>query len=112
MFATAALRWFFHCLNAKCFGKGYRRKKYELGLYLTFEGLDSNETLHSHGAIRLPKALSHEKFHDALVHARRNTSQLGREFVLKPYRDAGWIEYTLKTGSDSFQPEFLRPGTQ
>lgn len=109
--AAAALRWFFHCLNTKCFGKGYKRKKYELGLYATFEGLDINEALHCHGAIRLPKKLSHGKFLNAFGQARRSTCQLGRKFDLKPYRDTGWIKYTLKTGPDSFQPEFLRRGT-
>ena len=109
--AAAALRWFFHCLNTKCFGKGYRRKKYELGLYATLEGLDINEALHCHGAIRLPKKLSHRKFLNAFGQARRSTCQLGRKFDLKPYRDTGWIKYTLKTGPDSFQPEFLRRGT-
>lgn len=111
MAAITALRWFLHRLNTKCFGKGYRSGKYELGLYATFEGLDVNEALHCHGAIRLPKKLSHEKFLNAFADARRATRLLGRKFKLEAYRDTGWIEYTLKTGPDSFQPEFLRRGT-
>lgn len=109
--ATGALRWFLHCLNTRCFGKGYRRGNHELGLFATFEGLEANEPLHCHGAIRLPEKLSHEKFVSAFKFALRKTNQLGRMYNLKQYRDKGWITYTLKTGPDSFQPEFLRPGT-
>jgi len=111
MAATGTLRWFLHCLNTNCFGKGYRRGNHELGMFATFEGLETSEPLHCHGAIRLPEKLSHQKFVAAFESALRSTNQFGREYDLKQYRDKGWIAYTLKTGPDSFQPEFLRPGT-
>jgi hypothetical protein len=110
MDATQSLRWFLRLLNDRCFGHSYRRKNIEVGFYATFEGLEIHEELHCHGAIRLPKKLSNKKFFSAFDYARCNTKRLGSHFDLKPYKDEGWIRYSLKTGIDSFQPEFLRRG--
>jgi hypothetical protein len=109
--SVQAMSLFLHLLNSKCLGHGHRRKGFELGFYACLEGLSAYEQQHWHGAIRLPRWLSHEKFLKSFEFARRRVKRLGNEFDLKPFRDEGWIEYSLKTGIDSFHPEFLRRGS-
>jgi hypothetical protein len=109
--AKKAMSWFLNVLNTKCFGHGYRRKNIELGFFATLEGLGDYEQLHWHGAIRLPRRLTTEKFFRAFEAARQKTKRFGRQFELVPYYGKDWFEYTIKTGADSVHPEFLRPGT-
>jgi hypothetical protein len=106
-----AMSWFINVLNTKCFGQGYRRKKIELGFFATLEGLGVCDQPHWHGAIRLPKRLSNEKFLSAFEFARKKTKSFGRQFDLTPYYDSGWFEYTIKTGVESVHHEFLISGT-
>jgi hypothetical protein len=106
-----AMSWFINVLNTKCFGQGYRRKKIELGFFATLEGLGVCDQPHWHGAIRLPKRLSNEKFLLAFEFARKKTKRFGRQFDLTPYYESGWFEYTIKTGTESVHTEFLISGT-
>ena len=108
--ARQAILHFLRLLNDKCFGQGHRRRGLEVGFYVAFEGLGVHEELHCHAAIRLPLKLSRQKFLRALNFALRHTKRLGPQHDLQPYYH-GWIGYTMKTGSDSFQPELLRRGT-
>ena len=109
--AINALSWFVNVLNSKCFGHGYRRKGIELGFCASVEGLGAGEQPHWHGVIRLPAKLSKEKFLNAFVHAKIKTKRLGSQFDLQLYYERNWFEYTMKTGIDSVQPDFLRVGT-
>ena len=110
--AEQAFSWFLHFLNTRCFGHGHRRKGLELGVFATLEGLGLNEQPHWHVAIRLPSFLNHARFLFAFEKALHRTRRLGYEFDIQPYYDWNWIEYCLKTGMDSFQPQFLRAGTR
>lgn len=110
MDAERALSWFLHLLNTRCFGHGHRRKNIELGVFAALEGLGHNEQPHWHLAFRLPGFLTHKRFIAAFDLARKRTRRLGYEYDLQPFHD-GWIEYCLKTGVESFQPQFLRAGT-
>ena len=112
MDAMNALSWFLNVLNSKCFGHGYRRQGIELGLYASLEGIGSFEQPHWHGVIRLPTQLSKERFLSSFDHARRKTKRFGNQFDLQPYYGKDWYQYTLKTGTDSVQPEFLRAGSR
>jgi hypothetical protein len=112
MDAVNAFSWFLNVLNSKCFGHGYRRQGIELGLYASLEGIGSFEQPHWHGVIRLPAQLSKDKFLSSFDHARRKTKRLGNQFDLQPYYEKNWYQYTLKTGVDSVQPEFLRAGSR
>lgn len=109
--AKKAMSWFVNVLNTKCFGHGYQRKNIELGFFATLEGLGDYEQPHWHGAIRLPRRLTTEKFLRAFEAARQKTKRFGRQFDLKPYYGKDWFKYTTKTGPDSVHTEFLRPGT-
>jgi len=99
-------------LNTRCFGHCHRRKGLELGVFAALEGLGPNGQPHWHAAFRLPSFLSHERFLTAFELARKRTRRLGCEFDLQPFYEGRWIEYCLKTGLDSFEPEFLRAGTR
>jgi len=110
--AEQAFSWFLHVLNNRCFGHGYRRKGYELGVFAALEGLGQNQQPHWHVAIRLPRQLGHERFLKVFDKARKKPRRLGYEYDIQPYYEEGWIEYCLKTGQDSFYPNFLRAGTQ
>jgi hypothetical protein len=109
--AQLALSWFLNVLNTRCFGHGYHRKGIELGFYAALEGLGEWQQPHWHGAIRLPKCLSHEKFLSAFEIARLKTRRFGRKFDLTPFYEHSWFIYTIKNGADSAQPQFLRRGT-
>lgn len=108
--AEQALSWFLHVLNSRCFGHAYRRQGVEVGFFAALEGLRHGEQPHWHIAIRLPCHLSHRRFMAAFEEALRLTLRLGYEHDIQPFRD-GWIEYSLKTGPESFFPQFLRTGT-
>jgi hypothetical protein len=110
--AERAFSWFLHFLNTRCFGHGHRRKGYELGVFAALEGLGPQEQPHWHTAFRLPSFLSHQRFLSAFESARKRTRRLGYESDLQAFYDDYWIEYCLKTGPDSFCPQFLRAGTQ
>jgi hypothetical protein len=110
--AEQAFAWFLHFLNTRCFGHGHRRNGYELGVFAALEGLGKQEQPHWHTAFRLPTFLSHARFLNAFELARKRTRRLGYEFDLQPFYEGCWINYSLKTGPDSFYPKFLRAGTQ
>ena len=109
--AEQAFAWFLHFLNTRCFGHGYRRKGIELGVFSTLEGLGHAEQPHWHVAFRLPGFLKHERFLSAFDMARKRTRRFGHVSNIQPFYDGRWFEYCLKTGSDSFYPQFLRAGT-
>ena len=109
--AEQAMDWFLHVLNTKCFGHGYRRKKIELGIFATIEGLGIGEQPHWHGAIRLPKALTKEKFLRAFEYSKIRTKRFGNQWHLEPYCERNWLLYITKTGVQSASPRFLRQGS-
>ena len=109
--AEQALDWFLHVLNTKCFGRGFRRKKIELGIVATIEGLGIGEQPHWHGAIRLPEALSHDKFLRAFEQSKNRTKRFGYQWHLEPYFEHKWLQYITKTGVQCVSPRFLRQGT-
>jgi hypothetical protein len=111
MDAEQAFSWFLHLMNTRCFGRGYRRKSHELGVFAALEGLEQHQQPHWHVAVRLPSLLSHERFLTAFAMARLKTRRFGRAFDIQPFYEGGWIEYCLKTGITSFCPQFLRAGT-
>ena len=109
--AEQAMDWFLHVLNTKCFGHGYRRKGIELGIFATIEGLGLGEQPHLHGVMRLPKALSVERFIRAFEHSKNRTKRFGYQWHLEPYYEHNWFQYITKTGVQSASPLFLRQGT-
>ena len=109
--AEQAFAWFLHFLNTRCFGHGHRRKGLELGVFAALEGLGHDEQPHWHCAFRLPSFLRHERFLSAFEKARKRTRRVGYEFDIQPFYEGRWIEYSLKTGSENFCPQFLRAGT-
>ncbi len=109
--AEQAMDWFLHVLNTKCFGRGYKRKNFEVGIFATLEGIDGVGQPHWHGVIRVPNTVSAEKFFQAFDHARNRTKRFGQQWRLEPYYEANWFEYITKSGMDSVQPKFLRRGT-
>lgn len=109
--AEQALDWFLHVLNTKCFGHGFRRKKIEIGIVATIEGLGIGEQPHCHGAIRLPKALTHNKFLRAFEQSKNRTKRFGYQWHLAPYFEHNWLQYITKTGVQSVSPRFMRQGT-
>ena len=109
--AEQAFSCFLHFLNTRCFGHGHRRKGHELGVFAALEGLGHDQQPHWHVAVRLPSLLSHERFLTAFDVARKRTRRLGYAFDIQPFYEGRWIEYCLKTGKDSFCPQFLRAGT-
>jgi hypothetical protein len=109
--AERAFAWFLHFLNTRCFGHGHQRKGIELGVFAALEGLGHNEQPHWHCAFRIPSFLKHERFLNAFETARKRTRRFGYEFDIQPFYEGEWIEYSLKTGSESFCPLFLRAGT-
>ena len=109
--AYQALSWFLHVLNNRCFGHGCRRRGNELGVFAVLEGIGPYEQPHWHIAVRLPKALNHERFMSAFDKARRKTRRFGDQYDIQPFYERGWFEYCLKQGVESFCPEFLRAGT-
>lgn len=109
--AEQAMDWFLHVLNTKCFGRGFRRKKIELGIFASIEGLGIDQQPHWHGAIRLPKALSHEKFLQAFEHSKNRTKRFGYQWHLEPHYEHKWLHYITKSGVESASPRFLRQGT-
>ena len=108
--AEHALSWFLHLLNTRCFGHGHRRKKFELGFFAALEGLNQYDEVHWHITVRLPHFLSRDRFLTVFEIARKRTRRLGYVSDLQPYY-GDWIEYSLKSGPDSFCPQFLRAGT-
>jgi hypothetical protein len=106
--AVNAMKCFLYFLNYKCFGHASRRRGYEIGVFAALEGVENGEEQHWHCALCLPNWLSHEKFAIAFNYAIRKTKRLGIQKDLQRYSE-GWFEYSLKTGLDSFDPEFLRP---
>lgn len=108
--AEQAMDWFLHVLNTKCFGHGYRRKNFEVGIFATLEGIDGVGQPHWHGVIRVPSSVSAEKFFQAFDHAQNRTKRFGQQWCLEPYFEANWFEYITKLGMDSVQPKFLRRG--
>lgn len=109
--AEQAMDWFLHVLNTKCFGHGYRRKRIELGIFATIEGLELAEQPHLHGVIRLPNALPFEKFLKAFEYSKNRTKRFGYQTHLEPYYEHNWLQYITKTGLQSGSPYFLRQGT-
>lgn len=109
--AEKAFDWFLHLMNTRCFGRGYRKKGYELGVFAALEGMGQHQQPHWHVAVRLPSLLSHERFLTAFELARSKTRRFGRAFDIQPFYEGGWIEYCHKTGVNSFCPQFLRAGT-
>ena len=109
--AEQAMDWFLHVLNTKCFGHGHRRKGIELGVFATIEGLGLGEQPHLHGVMRLPKALSVERFIRAFEHSKNRTKRFGYQWHLEPYYEHNWLQYITKTGVQSASPLFLRQGT-
>lgn len=110
--AEQAMDWFLHVLNTKCFGHGYRRKKYELGVFATIEGLGLGEQPHLHGVIRLPNALPTDKFLQAFEYSKIRTKRFGYQSHLEPYYEFNWLQYITKNGLQSRSPRFLRQGAQ
>ena len=109
--AEQAMGWFLHVLNTKCFGHGYRRQNIELGIFATIEGLGVGEQPHLHGVIRLPNALSFEKFMQAFEYSKIRTKRFGYQSHFVPYYEINWLQYVTKTGLQSISPQFLRQGT-
>lgn len=109
--AEQALDWFLHVLNTKCFGHGFRRKKIEIGIVATIEGLGIGEQPHWHGAIRIPKALTHNKFLRAFEQSKNRTKRFGYQWHLAPYFEHNWLQYITKTGVQFVSPRFIRQGT-
>ena len=108
--AEQAMDWFLHLLNTKCFGHGYRRQGFELGMFAALEGLEIGQQPHWHGAFRLPKYFPHKKFLRAFEFAKSRTSRFGSQKHLEPYYEGNWYHYTTKTGVSSVTPQFLRRG--
>ena len=108
--AEQAMDWFLHLLNTKCFGHGYRRKQFELGMFATLEGLEIGQQPHWHGAFRLPKDFPHKTFLHAYEYAKSRTKRFGSQKHLEPYFEGNWYHYTTKTGVTSITPQFLRRG--
>lgn len=110
--AEQAMDWFLHVLNTKCFGHGYRRKNFELGIFATIEGLGLGQQPHLHGVIRLPNALPVDKFLHAFEYSQNRTKRFGYQTHLVPYYEFEWLQYITKTGLQSCSPRFLRQGTR
>lgn len=109
--AEQAMDWFLHLLNTKCFGHGYRRKNFEVGIFATLEGINGVGQPHWHGVIRVPSSITAEKFFQAFDHAQNRTKRFGQQWRLEPYFEVNWLGYITKSGMDSVQPKFLRRGT-
>lgn len=109
--AEQAMDWFLHVLNTRCFGHGYKKKKVEVGVVATLEGIAIGQHPHWHGVFRLPNGLSSEKFLFAFEHARKRTRRLGQQSHIEPYYEANWFEYITKLGAESLAPKFMRRGT-
>lgn len=110
--AEQAFSWFLHVLNTRTFGHAHRRNGLELGVFAALEGLGHYEQPHWHVAFRLPSFLSRARFLSAFEKAVQRTRRFGYEIDFQSYYEGGWLEYSLKTGPDSFQPDFFRAGTR
>jgi hypothetical protein len=110
--AEQAFAWFLHFLNTRCFGHGHRRKGLELGVFATLEGLGHFEQAHWHSAFRLPSSLRHDRFLAVFEKAQKKTRRFGYEYDIQPFYEGCWVEYCLKSGSESICPQFLRAGTR
>jgi len=109
--ACKAARYLVNTLNRTLLGRGNVRKGYRIGSGFVFGTGPYGEHPHVHMALAAPSNVSQEMMRKAISHAIRRTHGLGRQFVIKPYNDLGWINYMLDHCADGFEVELVLPTT-
>jgi len=94
-------------INAKCFTRGQRRKKYSIGAVTAIEGFDGRKKLHAHLALSSPPKISEIDFKHFIESEFSKDYWVGKQIKIEPYKNQGWIDYITKLGPESIAPYCL-----
>lgn len=98
-------------LNRNLLGRGNVRKGHKIGSAFVFGTGPYGNHPHIHMALAAPYGLLNEAMKKEIDNAIHQIEGLGHQLVIKPYNDAGWIDYMLDHCSDGFEVELNFPAT-
>lgn len=109
--AQAALSHTLRVLDVYCFGKRGVKQGQHVGTAAVLSWGAYGQQPHAHLALSTPSDMSVEVLQERFEQAADKTNWLARERVVKPYRDAGWINYLIDHNPDNLVVPLLRPGS-
>ncbi|HQR86851.1 MAG: hypothetical protein B7Y59_11290 [Burkholderiales bacterium 35-55-47] len=98
-------------LNRILLGRGNVRNGHKIGSAFVFGTGPYGDHPHIHMALAAPPSLSNEAMTQEIDNAIHQIEGLGHQLLIKPYKDAGWIDYMLDHCSDGFEVELNFPAT-
>lgn len=100
-----------NALNRNLLGRGNVRKGHAIGSAYVFGTGPYGDHPHIHMALAAPSGLSNEVMTQEIDNAIHHIEGLGHQLMIKPYKDAGWIDYMLDHCSDGFDFRLDFPAT-
>ncbi len=107
-FAAGAVRWFLKVLNNRSFGRAYKRLGCRVACGVVVEGLSNGARVHCHLFLKMPARLDYIEFSKKIRISARKTRAMGHPDI-QPYRDDGWIGYSIKEVSHEVLWEMCCP---
>ena len=86
-------------------------KGHKIGSAFVFGSGPYGDHPHVHMALAAPSGVSHEAMTNEIDIAIHRMAGLGHQLVIKPYNDAGWIDYMLDHCADGFDVKLNFPAT-
>jgi hypothetical protein len=95
-------------INYRCFGKSAKAGK-SVPVIATFGWGAHHNHPHLHFSFEAPATLAYEEFSSYLEDAADKSYWIDRQRCIKPYSDAGWIEYITEHGTDQLIVPCITP---
>jgi len=98
-------RLFLSRINKRIYKHGKRRKGFRIASVAFLGNGQYEDHPHVHFALQKPPDLTTECFERILDEMAMTTKGLGQEYVIKPYRDAGWLGYMVDHGFEGLMDQ-------
>jgi hypothetical protein len=100
---------FLRRLDATCFGPSKARRGHRVGSAVSFGWGVYDDHPHLHLSLAAPSELTQKRFAELVDVAARRTYWIDRQREIKPYRDRGWMSYSVGHGTDNVILDLVRP---
>lgn len=98
-------------LNRNLLGRGNVRNGHKIGSAFVFGTGPYGDHPHIHMVLAAPSGVTLDAMTNEIDLTAHRTQGLGHQLVIKPYNDAGWIDYMLDHCSDGFDVKLAFPAT-
>lgn len=98
-------------LNRNLLGRGNVRNGHKIGSAFVFGTGPYGDHPHIHMVLAAPSGVTLDAMTNEIDLTAHRTQGLGHQSDIKPYNNAGWIDYMLDHCSDGFDVKLIFPAT-